>query len=141
MISIDPGVNGCGVAVFNNDTKELEACYYDTVDETAYSGTWLDLVVIELPQVYMGSKSKGDPNDLIRVAFAAGRCIGACPKFETVSPRKWKGTIKKKAMLKRILSRLSDEELGLLKGLGLPTTEEHNVVDAIGIGLWKVGRL
>jgi hypothetical protein len=44
-------------------------------------------------------------------------------------------------MLKRILSKLTDHELSLLKGLGLPPSKEHNVIDAVGIGLWKVGRL
>ena len=132
MISIDPGVNGCGWAEWSS--YELYKVGFGVPPN------WNDTLIIELPQVYMGSKSKGSPNDLIKVAFAAGQTVMG-RVYETVSPRQWKGTIKKEAMLKRILSRLDDRELSLLKGLGLPKTVEHNVIDAVGIGLWKLGRL
>lgn len=134
MISVDPGVNASGVAYWKNG--ELKAVYY-----MRPSTIW-DSLIIELPQVYMGSKSKGNPNDLIRLAFEAGRISGlSVHDIETVLPRQWKGTIKKEVMLKRVVSRLTDAELLLLKGLNLPRSAEHNAVDAIGIGLWKLGRL
>jgi hypothetical protein len=135
VITIDPGVHGSGLA-FWSASGELETVSYGND-----FGPLGDGVVVELPQVYPGSKSKGDPNDLIRLAFVAGRWVGAGVGVETVKPRQWKGTIKKEVMLRRILSKLTDEELAMLKALKLPKSKEKEVIDAVGIGLWKLGRL
>src|SRR5262245_29015263 len=136
MITIDPGVHGSGIAWWSNG--HLVQISYHTVlpPQVDYHN-----IVIEIPQVYLGSKSKGNPNDLIRLAYAAGCLVGDRLGVETVWPRQWKGTIKKEAMLRRILSKLTPFELGMLQGLGLPPSKEHNVTDAVGIGLWKLGRL
>jgi hypothetical protein len=134
MITIDPGVHGSGFAFWDNN--QLYDVRYGTL-----AGAPVDhMVVIEMPQVYPGSKMRGNPNDLIRLAFAAGRLVGDAP-CETVLPRQWKGTIKKEVMLRRILSKLTDEELAMLKSLKLPKSKEKECIDAIGIGLWKLGRL
>lgn len=135
MITIDPGVNGCGWAWWGA-AYLIQAGYGQP---PSAKETREDLL-IELPQIYSAMKSKGNPNNLIKLAFHAGMVVNGRP-YETVSPRQWKGTIKKEVMLKRILSKLTDTELSLLKGLGLPKSLEHNVVDACGIGLWKLGRL
>jgi hypothetical protein len=133
LITIDPGVHGSGLAIWEN--SRLVSVLYEPE-----LGTFTDHVVIELPQIYPGSKAKGNPNDLIRLAFQAGRLVGSS-SCETVLPRQWKGTIKKEVMLRRILSRLTDEELAMLKALRLPKSKEKECIDAIGIGLWKLGRL
>ena len=157
MISIDPGVNGHAWALWDYYDSWYEGggwydggVYHDiSSDEPVLIKVGLgelppddDIheIVIELPQVYAGSKSKGNPNDLIKLAYEAGRVVGSAAA-KVIKPREWKGTIKKEVMLKRILSKLDDRELRLLKGLGLPPSKEHNVVDAIGIGLWALGRL
>lgn len=132
LLTVDPGVNACGWAVWINGT----------LDEVGYGDPPAgDSLVIEVPQIYRGVKSRGDPNDLIWVAFEAGRVAGRCRDVEAVLPRRWKGTIRKEVMVRRILSKLTDAELQKLKGLGLPPSKEHNVCDAVGIGLWKLGRL
>lgn len=134
MISVDPGVKGCGWALWGGAT--LIDCGYGEVPRHDSTG-----LVIELPQVYYGAKQKGDANDLVSLAFAAGKIASRFVCYTTVKPRDWKGTVKKEVMLKRILSKLTDGELTILKGLGLPKSLEHNVVDAVGIGLHSLGRL
>jgi hypothetical protein len=141
VITIDPGVHGSGFARWYGD--RLVEVSYGTELPTVYVNNiryFDDRVVIEVPQVYPGSRSKGNPNHLIKLAFEAGRMVGR-NAVETVLPRQWKGTIKKEVMLRRILSKLTDEELAMLKSLKLPKSKEKECIDAIGIGLWKLGRL
>ncbi len=137
MITIDPGVHGSGFAVWKPDGELVQVHYGCLTPNTDYN----EHHVVEIPQIYSGSKSKGNPNDLVRLAFEAGRLIGTDTFFERVSPRQWKGTIKKEVMLRRILSKLSDAELAMLKALKLPKSKEKECIDAIGIGLWKLNRL
>lgn len=136
LLTIDPGVNGCAMAFWVDSV--LIALDYTAYLPRSFSGA--DRVIVELPQIYTGSKGKGNPNNLVRLAFAAGRVVGGRP-CETVLPRVWKGTIKKEAMLRRILRAMNDNELALLKACNLPKSTEHNLVDAIGIGLWYHKRL
>lgn len=138
MITVDPGVNGSGIASWNSEGK-LECVSYTT--PRLGDGFFTDHLIVEVPQIYAGHKARGNPNDLVAVAFEAGRIAGLANTYEKVSPRQWKGTIKKEVMLRRILSKLADEELAIIKGLGLPPSKEHNVIDSVGIGLWKLGRL
>lgn len=137
MITIDPGVHGSGFAIWSG--SKLVNVLYEKPNPM--EGRFMEPITIEVPQIYPGSKSKGNPNDLIRLAFEAGRIAGMAPACVTVLPRQWKGTIKKEVMLRRILSKLTDEELAMLKALKLPKSKEKEVVDAVGIGLWKLGRL
>ncbi len=137
MITCDPGVNGSGFASWGKDGV-LQTVWYDV---PANQDIYTDHLVIELPQIYLASRSKGNPNDLIRLAFEAGRIAGLFNTHETISPRSWKGTIKKEVMLRRIVSRLTDAELTMLKALKLPPSKEKEVIDAIGIGLHMLKRL
>jgi hypothetical protein len=137
MISVDPGVHGSGLAFWEGN--RLIAVTYE-VPQVA-EGRYLEHMIIEVPQVYMGSRSKGNPNDLIKLAFEAGRIACMAPTHEVIKPRTWKGTIKKEVMLRRILTKLDDTELAYLKALNLPPSKEKECVDAIGIGLYILGRL
>jgi hypothetical protein len=44
-------------------------------------------------------------------------------------------------MTERILSRLTPEELAVVPVRPRARTVDHNCADAIGLGLWKLGRL
>lgn len=140
LLSVDPGVNSSGLAFWRGD--KLAQVEFMAPTGGHFDGPTIDNLIIELPQVYQGRAQKGDPNDLVNLAFEVGRIVATLDiPFETVKPRQWKGTVKKEIMLKRILSKLTNEELLLIKGLGLSKSQEHNCIDAIGIGLWKLGRL
>ncbi len=142
-LAIDPGVKHLGVALFEDETL-VYATLLKTGDAQALSELFFvhgppDRVVIELPQVYARSKSKGDPNDLIAVAVVVGALTACLKNAELIKPRVWKGTVDKSVFLKRILGKLEPGELALLPKLAKSLV--HNVQDAVGIGLFAVGRL
>ncbi len=156
ILAIDPGANGHGAALIGRDGALLSAAYWEAGDDDIYR-SWviatqpaddpaLDAVV-ELPQAYALPLSKGGVaghNDLIDVAFAAGwiaRAGGAHRHRVTlVRPAAWKGQVPKEVMVCRVVDRLSEDEHARVR---LPTRRglAHNLWDAVGIGLWKVGRL
>jgi hypothetical protein len=100
-------------------------------------------VVIEVPQVYQQRLQKGDPNDLIDVAVIAGIAAGAAAPFaepQLVRPHKWKHNRPKAFDNAYTLSLLSAEEKLVVDSCGAPKSKLHNVIDAVGIGLWRLGR-
>src|SRR5690606_34499634 len=71
--------------------------------------------VIESPQVYAASKSKGNPNDLVDVALAAGAWAGEAARLgaevKMVAPREWKGQLSKVVTRERARAVLAPAEL------------------------------
>lgn len=143
MIAIDPGVHMCGEAGFYPDGA-LAFARLTPVVQVCRGLIKTALVHIEFPRIYLASKQKGDQNDLMQLARTIGnleeraRAAGATVKL--IYPRDWKGTIDPDAMIERIKSRLTPAEH---VNVTLPTAAslQHNVYDAIGIGLHALGRL
>ncbi len=155
LLAVDPGLRGCGVALFRGGRLE-QAAYVDGLPHAQRAQAWtamvgavvdfvgaraLDYLAIELPQVYVASRSKGDPNDLIQLAAVVG---GLCLAFEAAQqrvylPAEWKGQAPKEVIHGRVDKRLNEDEAAAIscrrKGL------LHNVKDAVGIGLVFLGRL
>ncbi len=142
MICIDPGVKACGMASFFG--SQLQWARYVPVDDLGNALVVDDHLIIEMPRVYPGSgQQKGDLNDLLNLAAVVGRCealIGypGAPTIQRVFPSEWKGQVPKGIMTARIMSRLTSMERKTIEGAGAKT---HNIIDAVGIGLWKLGRL
>ncbi len=135
MICIDPGVKACGVAIFYNGT--LSRAFY-APKEKCKLAIW-EPMIIEMPRIYPGSgQQKGDLNDLLNLAAVVGYFEGSTGDVKRVFPSEWKGNVPKPIMTKRILSRLTVEESTRIENAGAKT---HNIIDAVGIGLWKLGRL
>lgn len=98
------------------------------------------VLLIELPFVYPGARDE-DPNDLIQVARAVGQweqSTAGCGRIVHVYPRTWKGQVPKKIHTARTLAKLTSSERGVLPEL--PASKLHNVLDAVGLGLWLLGR-
>lgn len=116
-----------------------------------------DRLVVERPRVYL--KSRTNP-DNIMVLAEVGACVSGIlgVPAETVRPSDWKGNISPEECTRRVRSRLTDEEF---KAIELPKNScavcrmkdpglkdclkphsclAHNVYDAIGIGLFSLGR-
>jgi hypothetical protein len=103
----------------------------------------VEQVVIEWPQIYRASKSKGDPNDLPGLA-GVGMAIAARLDVEVVSylPRQWAGGTRKAetgdpldSPRGRLVWRcLSPDERGRV-------VPSHDAIDAVGLGLHHLGRL
>ncbi len=102
----------------------------------------LDLVAVEMPQVYAG-KAKGDNNDLIDLALVAGACAAGVEDALVPTPRKWKGTMKKDAHNAKTLRALSRGEDALLQTIlaGYAKGLHHNIIDAVGLAAWRCGRI
>lgn len=101
--------------------------------------------VIEMPVVrnILSAGSKGDPNDLILLAVLCGAIahdqLVSDARVTLVKPEEWKGQTPKDITTERAKSRLSPSEIARVQ---LPSAAglAHNVWDAIGIGLWAIGR-
>lgn len=101
-------------------------------------------LVYEKPQIYTARKSKGDPNDLIGLAGVGSAVAGILRAGSILSPTpaEWigqlpkavKGSAKDSPRSRRILSRLTPAELTLVP-------DQHDAIDAVGLGLWATGRL
>jgi hypothetical protein len=137
-LAVDPSKpgNNTGVAFFVGSA--LTHCWLHT-DTKAPPYQHADLLVIELPQVYPGARNE-DPNDLIQVARAVGQWEQSCSygELKLIHPRAWKGTIDKRVVNNRTLSCLTPSERAQIPQL--PDYKLHNVLDAIGLGLFIVGR-
>jgi hypothetical protein len=100
------------------------------------------LAVIEVPRIYPMGKGKGDPNDLLTLALSVGDLRGFYQRrgmrVRLVTPRQWKGTAPKDIHNRRILDNLNEHETEVLPSLA--KSKAHNMIDAIGLGLWVLGR-
>lgn len=164
MLAVDPGIRGCGVALFEGPT--LVACAYvfnkakegNRAAEAAdmaraigvefVMGRVIDELVVEWPRVYATRLRKGemdgqDPNDLIALSAIDGALayrMGV--KTTSYVPSEWKGQMKKEPCHARIKSRLNPRELAILMDADNDAkSKAHNVYDAVGIGLHHLGRL
>ena len=139
LVAIDPGKHASGIAVFRD--RVLEAVYY-TKDTDVLS--WLfapDVrVIVEVPQVYSYERSKGDPNDLVDLAFAAGRMTRDFEHVDVVRPKQWKGQLPKDVHHQRVMAKLVQPECDVIHRAQVAQSKLHNVLDAVGLGLWKLGR-
>jgi hypothetical protein len=95
------------------------------------------LIVSEIPQVYKGS---GVAEDLIELAGIVGACSGIFAGTEGCSyvPKEWKGQTPKAIHNKRVMAKLGTEETRAIEKT--PPALLHNVIDAIGIGLFYLRR-
>ena len=148
LLAVDPGVRCMGWALFlNGILVEVGLSRAKTLEDQISSMTLPkapDGLVIEEPQVYQGAKQVGSPDDLIRLAMVAGAVMARAACFKDVEtilvkPAGWKGQVPKDIMSTRIMRKLSDKERSLVVAI-MPKGLRHNAIDAVGIGLWALGR-
>lgn len=154
------GVDAC-VSMGQEVATWARVTLYRLIHERAKVGhetTAVDEFLAEWPQVYTAGKGKGDPNDLPPLA-GVGCAVGACLRPTAllhVLPAVWKGQVPGDAFTARILGRLEPNEIEVLaKALLredpilltdridklLKHSTAHNAIDAVGIGLYHLGRL
>lgn len=151
LLAVDPGASA-GWALFALDTADgpiLTACGLGASSfSVAISGPFLTQIVIEEPRIYPGGRTR-DPNALIKVAIDVGRWLGhldavvpATAPRTLVAPREWKGQVPKEIHNARTLAKLLEYERLVLDRVLSPLapSKRHNVIDAVGLGLWAVGR-
>ncbi len=140
ILAIDPGVT-TGWALLDTDSR-LISCGLNEPPPVLPSHS---RVVVERPRIYPGGRTK-NPNDVLSVAINAGEWVGRYQargfKTEYVEPQKWKGTTPKEISHQRIFAKLLPSEQLTVSdaGKGIAPSKRHNMLDAIGIVLWAVGR-
>ena len=86
------------------------------------------LVLVERPRIYPYER-RVKPEDLLDLTMVAGACAALGP-FDCCFPADWKGQTPKKISNARSEAALTPEERARVG------TGDHNVWDAVGIGLW-----
>lgn len=137
LISLDPG-RTTGWARWSNgilvDCGET-AC---VLGDTRIMVPLGDVAVVEQPQFYPGGRNKADVNDLLGLAWMTGLICAQYPAVVLVSPRDWRrGTAAKEFVAERTLARLDESERHIATR---SRTRGLHAVDAVGIGLWALGR-
>ena len=127
----------------------------------------LETVIIEHPMVYPRGQTP-DANAIVKLAINAGEWGGrfeAFAKIEYVLPVTWKGSVPKGIHHARVWAKLLDQETQVIddaitpakhprmmrraadvisvqpyKKPAIPASKLHNMLDAVGLGLWKIGR-
>ena len=155
LLSIDPGFRYFGFAVFTDSTlvhAGLSETKQDQDPWEAWRGQppsflniayllddyeWVERkAIIEIPKIHRDTPNTEAITKLSAACGAYTAILQAAGfDVEWVEPRTWKGTTPKAVMFKRIIAKLSDEEY-----TSISKPKDHNVVDAIGIGLWKTKR-
>lgn len=145
LMAIDPGKHMYGWALFRD--RVLHDCGWQasyTVPRmwaAEFEDSWDKnevQLVLEGQEVYSGYQGKKtDPNDLIDVAMANGAIMFFFGKtrdqVELVPPKRWTKGVPKNIRQKRMEKELSSQELDLVPS-------NHNVKDAVDLGLWYLGR-
>ncbi len=164
LLAVDPSLHSVGLALFKDGqltgTTRIQPEFEEVppigfrcfivanLIRQHYSVIWGGTpmgckLIFEWPQIYRTVKSKGDPNDLIPLAgvgMALAGLLGVVP--QTPTPAEWagqlpkttKGDVSSSPRARRIRSRLSSAELEHWR-------DQHDLIDAIGLGLNALGRL
>ncbi len=148
LVSLDPGLRGCGVAWWRVDGSLAHVAYVrNPVKIGNGPAAWMGYAsghipdtdpehfISEVPQVYRAGSSKGDPDDLIQLAGVVGvfSAIFSATTYWGVKPREWKGQVPKDVHHARLVKTLSEAELKMVEAAAPPSLR-HNVLDAVGLG-------
>lgn len=151
VTAIDPGLTA-GWAQFDDGRLVIAGTFKDGQEWPVIRAFAYDkqALVIEVPRIYPGN-SKGDPNDILELAMRAGEICGYFRDVNNLTitkvyPRTWKGQVPKEIHHGRILAQLDPAEVKVLEPHRKRFTKtnphglDHNMLDAIGLGLWFLQR-
>ena len=143
LLAIDPGA--CtGWAYFVGES--LTACGLAPIPQ----GLSPKKVIVECPR--LRPRGERNPNSILLVAREAGEWAGwfgaRGAEVQYVTPNDWKGSTSKEIDHVRTERKLTADERAVLEACfvktkgrnGMAKKKRENVYDAIGIGLWAVGR-
>jgi hypothetical protein len=161
LITFDCGLSYVGAAIFEYSDKKLLDCYYidtsidnrDSAEQTAdlihkVLDVFKDnleeaLIVVEYPEQYSHSPAPRAPVQGLACTGGGIVCMlkRSTNKVKFLLPKEWKGQVPKDIMLDRIVNKLNDTEKSVLESKKLIKSKKHNVIDAIGLGLYILDRL
>lgn len=152
IVSIDPGRAHVAWAAWNNASLQ-GAGVYETPGEcdlgAVVSGLLrqvqvrAELVVLE-QMAYRPGRSNSQPHDLLDV-MAAGSAVAArvSDQIVFVAATVWKGQEPKVVTQSRVDRRLTALEASILQSVlaVVRRSRHHDVYDAVGLGLYRTGRM
>jgi hypothetical protein len=140
LAAIDPGEDQ-GWSVFDDDSR-LVACGLGPLP-ARYT---IQRAVVEKPMIYPGGRQRANPADVITLAVRAGEAGGTLrlggAEVTYVEPARWKGSVSKDISHARIWAKLAPSEQTVVATScrNLAPGKRHNVMDAVGLGLFAAGR-
>lgn len=151
-MGIDPGLRHCGVALLRAGNVPLAGLVKNPEREArgpmahlkmaeavskqlrAWGVPFADMsLAIEYPRIYPHSdQQKGDLNDIVELGGVVSAIVSwlAVEDVQVFYPQDWKAQVPKKVMTERIKKRAPWCE-----------SKDHNVLDAVGIGLFALGQM
>lgn len=139
LVAVDSGADS-GFALFEGGVLSLAALVsIDKIHDSLYCR--VNECVVEIPD-----RVKVNPKSIIKLALNAGRWIerfGLQTRAEVraVEASAWKASTDPDILARRILACLTPAELARVPKTKSALGYNHNVVDAIGLGLWRLGRM
>lgn len=152
-LSVDPGIGGTGVAYWKegqllkattlrpkyvpNSSWEKNVTNISSQFAQLVASSEAELAIFEAPVFFSGAgRVVAESGDLCKLAMLCGMYIYIVGdlqiSYQLITPAHWKGQLPKKVAATRI-----EKEMGR----DFPTERLSNhAVDAIGIGLWHLGR-
>lgn len=150
IAGIDPGTRETGYVGLDSRgdviiagcllAQNMQGMLYELEALSRYfGGGVVHRVAIERPQLY-GIHDRSDPNKIGQLLIVGGRASAAFPRARLWMPypATWKGQVPKDIHHKRLLRGLSPvSRFRLERDLAdVPSSKQHNVLDALGLALW-----
>ncbi len=165
LLCIDPSLTSSGFAWFSGDrlvhvgyvptsTRQAMAERICALAQRLRQDAYLPTrIVFEWPQIYRNQRGS-DPNKLLYLSAICGAVMSRYPlaQVQLVNPREWTAQIKKHKRNQNDREKLLASERAAMEALGLKPCEKHpdhpnkctgndnDVMDAVGLGLWRLGR-
>lgn len=166
MLSIDPGLRGCGCAWWQRDEQGwslagaayVAALAHEPEDkdddgpvawdamvgavelehERRFPDRVPTILVVERMKVYAYGKGKGDPRDLLALAAIGGGLVRAFAGARPIGllPATWKGQVPRNVMGERVERKVRDR--GWWPRITVPRQKKHlnDVMHGVGLGLY-----
>lgn len=147
VAALDPGVRACGLSVWvDGRLIRAELVRVDTtrwqpaimagavVAAASIDAGLPEAWLVESPRSYPGREDREENLEGLRKVIAALRRIARPGVVRTVAPSAWKGNVPKVVHATRIFGALGQAEARIVPA-------DHNVVDAVGLGLYGLGRV
>jgi hypothetical protein len=146
ILTLDPGA-ASGVALWDHTGRLLAAAVLKPEQVLPWVVDFAPVTVLvhERPQIYQRGKSKGDPNKLLDLYGQACTLAGEMHvRRVELLPAEWKGQLPKDVHHARILAGITPEERERIPHCRIsaknPHGIDHNILDAIGLGLFHFSR-
>lgn len=137
LCAVDSGKDS-GFAIFA-DGELVSACLRQLPKDGTTASNF-QAAVVEIPD-----RIRVNPKSIIKLALNAGAWLqyfgGYGRPVEAIEASAWKASTDPDILARRILACLTPAELARVPKTKSALGYNHNVVDAIGLGLWRLGRM